>query len=191
MAMLDSLAVYLLGFMLHAQPITHGSPWAQAAEHDRYDAIAHDMAAVVLDPAEPPLYAGEAPRAETGLLLASIGSSESQFRADVEAGHCRANECDGGFAVGLTQIHPGQGIVLLPGSGYRYDRHGLHARDLLEDRKALLRVTLHMARDSFAQCGNLSAFTSGQRCPKHERKAEWREHQAASWFASHSPAGLP
>lgn len=188
MAISDVLIKFLLSFMLLAHPpIVRGpiSGDAYQAEVARYTDIARDAATVAFDPNEPPLYKDVAPRVRTALLLLSIDSSESQFRADVDAGKCREGECDGGTAVGGTQVHPGQGITLIPGAGYRYDRHGAHAADLIQDRVLLFRVTLHMARDSFAQCGNLSAFTSGLRCPEHEKKAEWREHVAKHFFETH------
>lgn len=171
--------------MVHVQPINARSSWDVAAEHERYASIASDAATVALDPAEPPLFKGPEGRARTALLLLSVAGYESHFRADVDAGHCKKGECDGGTAVGETQVHPGQGIRLVDGAGYRYDRHGYHADDLIRDRQLLFRVTLHMMRDSFAQCGDLSAYTTGLACPKNEKKAWWREHQAETWWKTH------
>ena len=62
--------------------------WTPAHEVDRarFTEIASDIAAVVYDPEEEPLFSGEDGRAKTALLLASIAAHESTFREDVENG---------------------------------------------------------------------------------------------------------
>jgi hypothetical protein len=44
--------------------------------------------------------------ARTAVVLLAVAAHESAFRADVDAGRCPVNECDGGRAVCIMQIHP-------------------------------------------------------------------------------------
>ena len=88
--------------------------WTPAKETDRarYTEIASDLAAVVYDPEEKPLFPGEDGRAKTALLLASIAAHESTFRVDVEDGRARG---DGGTSWCFMQLHIGSGKRLKGG----------------------------------------------------------------------------
>jgi hypothetical protein len=131
--------------------------WTPARETDRarYTEIASDLASVVYDPAEEPLYSGEGGRARTALLLASIAAHESTFRADVEDGRARG---DGGTSWCFMQLHIGSGKTV----------EGWTGQDVTADRKLCFRAGLHIARESFRMCKGLpanemlSAYASGQ-----------------------------
>ncbi|MGO9710150.1 MAG: hypothetical protein ACLQBL_14880 [Polyangiaceae bacterium] len=131
--------------------------WTPAKEPDRarYTEIASDLAAVVYDPAEQPLFAGSDGRAKTALLLASIAAHESTFRVDVENGRARG---DGGTSWCFMQLHIGSGKTV----------EGWTGQDVTSDRKLCFRAGLHIARESFRMCNGLpdnemlSAYASGQ-----------------------------
>src|SRR5271170_6856954 len=130
--------------------------WTPAKEADRarYTEIASDLAAVVYDPEEKPLYPGEDGRAKTALLLASIAAHESTFRPDVEDGRARG---DGGSSWCFMQVHIGAGKTL----------EGWSGADVTADRKLCFRAGLHIARESFRMCAGtppnekLGAYASG------------------------------
>jgi hypothetical protein len=131
--------------------------WTPAREADRarYTEIASDLAAVVYDPAEQPLFPGSDGRARTALLLASIAAHESTFRVDVEDGRARG---DGGTSWCFMQLHIGSGKTV----------EGWTGQDVTQDRKLCFRAGLHIARESFRMCNGfpeneiLSAYASGQ-----------------------------
>jgi len=131
--------------------------WTPAREVDRarYTEIASDIASVVYDPAEEPLYAGPDGRARTAALLASIAAHESTFRVDVENGHARG---DGGTSWCFMQLHIGSGKTV----------EGWTGEDVSADRKLCFRAGLHIARESFRMCKGspanemLGAYASGQ-----------------------------
>src|ERR1700722_8559120 len=102
----------------------------------RFTGIASDLAAVVYDPDEKPLYPGEDGRAKTALLLASIAAHESTFRVDVEDGRARG---DGGNSWCFMQLHIGSGKTV----------EGWTGQDVSADRKLCFRAGLHIAQESF------------------------------------------
>jgi hypothetical protein len=131
--------------------------WTPAREVDRarYTEIASDLATVVYDPEEAPLFPGADGRARTALLLASIAAHESTFRVDVENGKARG---DGGSSWCFMQLNIGSGKT----------PEGWSGPDLTADRKTCFRAGLHVARESFRMCKGfptnerLSAYASGQ-----------------------------
>jgi hypothetical protein len=97
------------------------------------EAVAHDIARVVLDPGEQALFPDDVARGKTATLLASIEHYEGTGRQYVDSGLCndpkqkdnpllKGGSCDGGSAVSLFQIHPGRGIVLFDNGLYGYRR---------------------------------------------------------------------
>jgi hypothetical protein len=140
--------------------------WTPAREADRarYTEIASDLASVVYDPAEEPLFSGDDGRARTAALLASIAAHESTFREDVENGKARG---DGGGSWCFMQLHIGAGKT----------PEGWTGADLTSDRKLCFRAGLHNARESFRMCKGhptterLSAYASGQCGPLAVSKA--------------------
>src|SRR5262249_4293140 len=86
-----TLSAYILSAMIAWMPLKVHHREAEDEARARYQAIAQDIAAVALDENEPPLFAGEDGRTQTALLVASIASFESHFRADVDAGKARGD----------------------------------------------------------------------------------------------------
>ena len=153
--------------------------WTPAKEVDRarYTEIASDLAAVVYDPAEQPLYSGADGRARTALLLASIAAHESTFREDVEDGRVRG---DGGTSWCFMQLHIGAGKTV----------EGWTGADVTSDRKLCFRAALHIAKSSFQMCNSLppnerlSAYATGHCCTNPESRVMTSR---ATAYSSHHP----
>lgn len=171
---ITTLTTYLLTAM---------TTWVPAATHPegtdkalaRYESIARDIAAVALDEGQTPLFAGADGREKTALLLASIASFESYFRADVEEGRARG---DNGGSYCLMQIQVGTKTA-----------EGWTGKDLIASRQKCLVAGLNRIRQSFAMCRalpqtfRLAGYTCG-RCLE-EPKAEQRMSRAIKWLAAH------
>jgi hypothetical protein len=106
----------------------------------RYEAIAEDIAAVVSDETEPPLFAGPAGREATGLLLSAIAWHESGFRKDVDTCHGAWSKGDNGRSVGLLQVMRGP----------NYEGHS--AKEICADRRLAIRLGLHVLRRAKEAC---------------------------------------
>jgi hypothetical protein len=169
-----TIAPYLFAAML---------TWAPLGWHDytriprtetlaRYGSIASDLADVVLDPEEVPLFDGPTGRAQTAVLMLSIASYESGgFRADVDRQDKPTG--DGGHAWCLGQLH------------------GKYAEGLT-DRQSCFRGMLHALRDSWAMCNDidgwdvayhLTGYTVGV-CTEDEPEAKHRADRAMRWWAN-------
>jgi len=152
--MLDQLASWLLVAM------TTWVPPQSDADRARLDNIAHDFAAVALDPAEDPAFSGEYGRAKTALLMASIASWESGYRADVDDGR-------------TTGDH-GQSYCIMQVRVIGKTREGWTGKDLTSDRQKCMRVALRHIRESFRWCqasaleDRLAGYTVGS-CRENER----------------------
>ena len=105
-----------------------------AAKPDSYSAsykdVAHDIATVVLDPQEPPIWKNDKMKARTAVLLVSLAYNETSFHAYVDDGRCNdvkwrstsegaktmkiGGNCDGGHARSMWQLHMSGGIVIVP-----------------------------------------------------------------------------
>lgn len=181
---IDAMASWLLGAMVAwSPPEGHIKEGADAARA-RYDSIAHDLAAVVMDPAEAPLFEGETGRAQTALLLASVASSESDFRKDVDTGKLRG---DSGRSWCVLQIQV-----------FGKTPQQWTGQDLIEDRKRCFRAGLSVLRESFKKCHGMpieyrmSAYTSGS-CWE-EPLSKYRTRRALSFWKKkpflepHAPA---
>ena len=142
----------------------------------RYQSIARDIATIALDEAQNPLFAGTDGREKTALLVASIASFESFYRADVDEGRSRG---DHGGSFCLMQIQVGNGKT----------PEGWTGPELVATRSKCLMAGLNRIRESFSMCRTLpqafrlSGYTSG-RCTQ-EPKAEARMNRATRWLASH------
>lgn len=171
---ITTLTTYLLQAMM---------TWVPAASHPeglekalvRYESIAKDIATVALDESQAPLFAGSDGREKTALLLASIASFESFFRADVDEGRARG---DHGGSWCLMQIQVGGRTA-----------EGWTGKDLIGSRSKCLVAGLNRIRESFSMCRalpqhfRLAGYTAG-RCVE-EPKAEQRMTRATKWLAAH------
>jgi hypothetical protein len=170
--MLHGLAAYLLAAMTFwAPPSVHDYTRTPRAETEaRYESIAVDLTAVVNDPDEVPLFAGEVGRAQTALVMLAIASYESgQFRADVDQQIKPSG--DGGHAWCLGQLHDS------------------YAKGLT-DRVSCFRGMLRALRDSWSMCqygppaDRITGYTVGH-CEPGEPQARRRMERAFSWWSKH------
>ena len=151
-------------------------------ERARVSALASTINDVANDPNEAPIFSGAMARERTALLLASIASYESNFRADVVDGRTRG---DKGRSVCMMQVRfpDRHHRIVLTASGYRWSfDEGLSADDLAADPRACVRVAIRMARQSFAACRSLAAYTRGK-CGE-DRAAAVREFRATQGLAA-------
>ena len=151
----------------------------------RYMSIATDIATVVLKADEPPLFADDANRIKTGLLVTSVAAAESNFVDKIDDGRTLG---DHGTAYCLMQIRPIRGIFL-DGVNYGFAVHkskewrSEHAsaimigNDLLTDRKTCVTVGLHMLRHDgvYAYVGEARGGARGK----------FRMARAKEWFTAH------
>jgi hypothetical protein len=152
-------------------PENHHREGAKAALA-RYEAIAQDLAAVVLDEHEAPLFEGATGRAQTALLLAAVASMESDFRKEVDTGKLRGDN--------------GRSWCILQVQVYGKTPEQWTGQDLVDDRKRCLRSGLRVMRESFRMCKalpleyRLSGYTSGS-CWE-EPLAKVRSRRAFSYW---------
>lgn len=168
-------------------------------DETRYLSIAEDIAAVVSEPGEAPIFKGDESRAKTALVLASIAFWESGFDPRVDAG---ARLGDDGHAISLFQLHVEQGGWMLEDDGgWIYGDAAKRTKDAAwlashrvyrwtdlrgaEHRRDAARVALHVARQSIRAGAGLCQYSGegadGKGCPK----AATRLQHAQAWFASH------
>lgn len=177
---ITTLASYLVSAMTAWTPPQQHPEGAEVARQ-RYESIARDIATVVSDEKEFPIFAGDHGRTQTALLLAAIASFESAFRADVDDGRVRG---DSGVSWCVMQVQV-RGKTA----------EGWTGKDLVSDRQKCLSAALHLVRESFTMCKSmplsyrLSGYTSGT-C-RAEREAEYRTGRAVRWFKQHPVATEP
>jgi hypothetical protein len=168
--MLERVTLWLVGAMIAWVPTR------TPADEARYASIARDLATVVLDPTEEPAFTGEDGRARTALLLASIASWESGYRADVDDGRVKG---DHGTSVCLMQVRV-----------FGKTKEGWTAKDLTEDRQKCFRVALRLVRTSFEWCkarvleDRLAGYTVGT-CREAEPLARARFGRARNYWGKH------
>lgn len=152
---MNPLAAYVLAAMLAWLPPAQQTevvlapvdqkPAAEAAQRARYEAIAIDLAAAVERDDEPAVFENDPDKRKTALLLAAIAFYESSYSARIERNECHVDECDGGAAIGMFQLHMGGGIAF-DGVAWKQDPKGLHPKDVLADRVLFARLVLHVIR---------------------------------------------
>jgi hypothetical protein len=177
---MESLVTYLVAAMiswvpLYAQPSTE-SP---ATSQQHYESIARDVASVVLDDAELPLFEGPDARAETALLMLSVASFESSYHVKVDEGGHRG---DNGRSYCLMQIHVGDGKT----------REGWTGSELISNRTLCFRAALHMLHASFNACrafpleDRLGAYATGH-CFLGANVSRSRVARARAYWLAHAP----
>lgn len=170
----DSLAAWLLAAMVTWNPPAQHREGERVAT-ERYNDIAHDVAAVALDQSEPSVFDGPQGRAQTALLIAAIASFESAYRRDVDSGQTKGDH--------------GRSWCILQVQVYGKTAEAWTGEDLISDRKKCVRVALHRMRESFVECKGLplvfklAGYTSGT-CFE-DPKAEYRTRRALSWWKTH------
>jgi hypothetical protein len=170
-----------------AAALLHFTPQPETvARRVEVQGVAREMLATAFDDNEAPLYAGASARSHTALLEASVASLESQLRWDVQQGHCRKSECDGGDAVGFMQVQPGPtGLFLTDIGTWGYAKRDtqtvITAKDML-DPMTNLKVGLHFIRASLQDVGTLGEYTGEG---KDGPLAQHRKGQADRYWRSH------
>jgi len=173
--MIELVTTWLVGAMMAWVPPAHD------ADRLRYESIAQDLVSVVYDDAEQPAFAGADGRAKTALLMASIASFESGYRADVDDGR-------------TTGDH-GRSYCLMQVQVFGKTDEGWTGHDLVADRKKCFRAALKRIRISFDWCKShaledrLAGYTSGQ-CRDGEHLARDRFFRARAYWA-HTPFTPP
>lgn len=171
----------------------------------RYGEVARDAIEVVYDPTETPLFSGRIGRARTLAVILAVSDSESGgFRLDVDYGIGPQSKGDGGKSWCLAQINLGlAGVdgktplrVELTSKYWEYAKDrtsGYGGEDLVQNRKACFRVSLHMIRQSFATCSSLPVldrlgiYASGKSCEAGQTASRSRIGKAIGWLAVSAP----
>ncbi len=176
---MESLVTYLVAAMVAWVPLRAQTPVeSSAAARARYAGIARDVAQVVVDEEETPLFPGPDGRAQTALLMLSVASFESSYRRTVDDGIGRG---DHGRSYCLMQIRVGAGAT----------REGWTGPQLIEDRTRCFRAALHILRASFSACQKLtlddrmSAYATGH-CVAEATISRSRFARARAWWESHA-----
>lgn len=170
----------------------------------RYEDIAKDVADVVWDPQEKPIFPGSRGRERTAMVLLSVITFESAFRKDVDFGIGKLSRGDGGKSWCLNQINLGKAdadgntptrIVVTVGGGFKITRNqdeGWNGQDLVDDRQKCFHSALAVLRSSFASCGSnpiekrLNQYASGH-CDKGEEASRVRMGLALRWMGTRLP----
>jgi hypothetical protein len=179
---MDSLVTYLVAAMLSWVPLRAHTDESPDDARARYESIARDVASVVLDSGEEPLFGGPGGRAQTALLMLSVASYESSYRKAVDDGRTRG---DHGRSYCLMQIRAGNGTT----------PEGWSGAQLVEDRQRCFRSALHFLRGSFGVChrlpidDRLSAYATG-RCVENASISRSRVGRARTWWEGHAPPRL-
>lgn len=193
---MDFLIVWLTAAMLAWSPPSAGQ---MGKEAQRYAEIARAALDVSFDPAEKPLFEGPHGRSKTALQILAIAGFESSYRRDVQMGTKRGKAGDSCLMqviivkarmLHLSTIYGGTYEWLAaPKAGEIPPNGGITADDLVgADVHTCFRVGLHIARESFQVCHDLSMYTNGK-C-NGEIKAKHREMRAHQHYKMH-PAPVP
>jgi hypothetical protein len=185
---MEALVTYLVAAMVAwIPPRAHelgDPPEPRADALVRYESIARDLATVVADESESPLFGGPDARAQTALVMLSVASFESSYAREVDFGIGRGVG-DAGNSWCLMQLRVGRGTT----------REGWTGRELVEDRTKCFRAALHLLRGSFNACqklplfDRLSAYAIG-RCQRDLFKSHSRVSRAFGWWDRHKLASL-
>ncbi len=177
---MQSLVTYLVGAMIAWVPLSsQPSSEARADAQARYESIAQDVASVVTDDAEAPLFDGPDGRAQTALLMLSVASFESSYRKTVDDGRRRG---DGGHSYCLMQVRVGGATT----------REGFTGQELIDDRKRCFRAALHLLHLSFNACHSLpvedrlGAYATGH-CFLAASVSRTRVERARNYSRAHAP----
>ena len=186
------LVSWLTAAMLAWVPPQHGK---EGPEAQRYADLARNVLTVAYDPIERPLIEGAKGRSKTALLIASIMGFESAYRTDVQSGEKRGKAGDACY---MQVIVPkGKRIRLLFDFAARKDTYEWIPYGAPQEESAwttedlvglnhvdnCIRTGVHIARESFHICHDLSLYTSGL-C-NSDIKAKHREQRAKQHFKMH------
>ena len=203
---MNLLIAWIVSFMVAVAAPGRPTYIAEAVETKeeavaRYESIAADVATVVWDSAEKPIFNGPYGRARTASLIVSIMLHESAFRKDVDSGVGKYARGDGGKSWCLMQRNIGTGRTIPWNQAkYRFARpgdapdevfEGYLGTELVGDRKNCIREGLHLLHG--VRCGALPvrewlrAYASGS-CDKGSKESQARMDTAMFWYSSHRPS---
>ena len=184
---MNLLIVWLTAAMLAWSPPQAGQ---LGAETQRYAEIARAALDVGFDPAEKPLFEGPHGRSKTVLQILAIAGFESSYRKDVQMGTKRGKAGDSCLMQVIIVKARRMRLSTVYGGTYEWvpasagPEGGLTADDLVGlDLHTCFRVGLHIARESFQICHDLSMYTNGK-C-NGEIKAKHREMRAHMHYKMH------
>ena len=182
-------------------------PEAQETVEDatsRYEDIAKDVAYVVWDEDEKPIFHGSRGRERTAMVLLAVATFEGGFRKDVDFGVGKMSKGDGGKSWCLNQVNLGKRdsvgstpnrIVVNIGGGFKITDHqdeGWSGQDLVDDRQKCFHAALSILRSSFASCSRnpmeerLTQYASGH-CDQGEDASRKRMGLALRWMGTKLP----
>lgn len=168
------MQTWLLGILLAiAPPGRVPERETEEAGRARYETIASDIAIVVSDPEEAPLFGGPFGRERTAALMVSVAYMESGLRVDVDDGRTRG---DGGNSCGIYQLNRGR----------------RECDALVRDRRFATQEALRSMRRSAAACrafgidGMLRVYAAGT-CLRGAHESEVRVRFARRLFSLHPP----
>ena len=215
---MDLITAWLLSFIIAvaAPGRPQYIPDAVESKEDgtvRLNSVAEDIAAVVWDENERPIFKGPQGRARTASVLLSIILYESTFRKDVDLGIGKHARGDGGKSWCLMQINIGTGTTKpynttmhrfalpackegqVPGKPRQCDpadeiREGYVGEELVADRKLCIQEGLHILQTSLCTALPvnewLRAYASGS-CNMGSEASQIRMGTAMNWFNRHRP----
>jgi hypothetical protein len=203
---MEQLFAWILSFMVAVAPPGRNTyiPEANETKDDamaRYESIAQDVAQVIWDTEEKPLFQGPNGRARTAALILSVMLHESAFRKDVDTGIGKLARGDGGRSWCLMQMNIGSGrTISWNKTKYRFAKDGDPVDEILpsytgqmlvQDRKNCIRAGLHGIHGT--RCGGLPvrewlrAYASGS-CEKGSTESRRRMDVAIAWYNNHRPS---
>lgn len=169
---------------------------------ERYARIGNEIAGVVSDPSEAPVWQDDVKKSRTAILVAAIAFFEgSRFHVAVDDGRVNdrawrtsaigkrtmalTGDSDGGWAIGRYQLHVECGGIALTPSGFHTGCSAdgypaIPVATIKSDTRIQTRIALHELRQSIA--GGLCGY-SGEPgpCPKAQERLDF----AARWCATH------
>jgi hypothetical protein len=209
------LIAWIVSFMVAVAPPGRPTYIPEATETrdeamTRYESIAQDIAEVVWDANEKPLFQGPNGRARTAALIMSVMLHESSFRKDVDTGIGKMARGDGGKSWCLMQMNIGSGKTIPWNTvKYRFAKPvcppgvtashcdqpdevftGFPGTLLVQDRKNCIRSGLRLIHGT--RCGGLPvrewlrAYASGS-CEKGSTESQRRMDTAIAWYSTHKP----
>lgn len=184
----------------------------QTQARARYEAIARDIVDVSFDDNNTPLFKGADGRAKTALLSAAIGSLEGGYHKWVDDGTCNTaafqavaqaqhrNECDGGAAFSIWQIHIEAGYIFkddeltqtrfLPKSYVSAHTDDLITKArIVADRHVAALMAYYLMRYSLHNYHSLCSYT-GESCTGRHPLADVRLGRAEAYLRTH-PFTMP
>lgn len=169
----------------------------------RIDDLAKDVASVIYNPQEKPMFSGPNGRNFTAAVVLSVMSFEGAFRKDVQNGKGKMSRGDHGRSWCLMQVqlggadpygHTRNRIVVQPDGSYEFTTDpskGWGGEDLVADQTKCVRAGMALLRKS--SCGSmgirdrLRVYASGS-CEGGAKESHLRMDRAIRWMSTKGPS---